>query len=241
MMTQLQSLATGAACLAAIALAAPAAAMEGHHRMVLADEVDTARITARWGAHWELEKNTFKPYPCGIVIHPIIDAAIELHDVIDDIATIDEVVVVCNPLVVDLTGNADPADGLEARFSAIHGAAAGLIEGAAGLAQYDDARVRSDDMVALRAKIRLAPDAAVPRDAATIDVHTAGAVISRHVAHARGSLDRPLSDADLAAKVTALVEPVLAGQADLIIETVSSLDHAPTIDGLLAACTGGRP
>ncbi|KAE8847938.1 hypothetical protein PTNB73_01780 [Pyrenophora teres f. teres] len=28
------------------------------------------------GTIWEVEKNTFKPYPCGIVTHPTIDAAI---------------------------------------------------------------------------------------------------------------------------------------------------------------------
>lgn len=34
---------------------------------------------ASLGQVWETEKNSFKPFPCGIVVHPIIDACIQLH------------------------------------------------------------------------------------------------------------------------------------------------------------------
>ena len=28
---------------------------------------------------WEVERNAFKPFPCGIVCHPAIDASIQIH------------------------------------------------------------------------------------------------------------------------------------------------------------------
>ena len=47
----------------------------------------------------------------------------------------------CNPLVPELMGNLSPADGLQARFSAVHGVTMGLRDGRVGIAQYDDALV----------------------------------------------------------------------------------------------------
>ena len=35
---------------------------------------------APWGACWELSSNTYKPYPCGVVINPVIDACLQLRE-----------------------------------------------------------------------------------------------------------------------------------------------------------------
>jgi aconitate decarboxylase len=31
------------------------------------------------GKVWEITKNAYKPFPCGIVVHPVIDGCIQLH------------------------------------------------------------------------------------------------------------------------------------------------------------------
>ena len=90
---------------------------------------------------WRLLDNTFKPYPCGIVSHPAIEAAERLAPRLPD-APIERVGLRCHPLVPELTGNPQPTDGLQARFSTIHGVAAGLLDGEVTLAQYADERVR---------------------------------------------------------------------------------------------------
>ena len=46
---------------------------------MLAGNLDRAplqreRLVADLGVQWEASKNTFKPYPCGIVMHAVIDA-----------------------------------------------------------------------------------------------------------------------------------------------------------------------
>jgi 2-methylcitrate dehydratase PrpD len=120
-----------------------------------------------------------------------------------------------HPLVPELMGNADPADGLQARFSAIHGVAAALCDGRVGLAQYETERVRRDDIRALRARTTLRPDPAIARDAAHLEVRLRdGSVLQEQVEHARGSLARPLTDEELVEKVRLLVEPRLGAGAD---------------------------
>jgi 2-methylcitrate dehydratase PrpD len=226
-----------AARLAAAGFTAPLDALEsaGGFADALARSHRIAALDVDLRARFELAKNTYKPYPCGIVAHPAIDAAIALSARVP-LAAIEAVVVHCNPLVPELMGNLTPGDGLQARFSAVHGVAAGLRDGRAGLAQYDDALVNAPDVVALRARIRLAPDPAMPRDAARVTVRRIdGSVDEELVAHARGSNERPLSDAELFAKAEALIDPVLPGRTAAVHVATGELAAAENLATLIAA------
>ena len=226
--------------LAARGLTAPADALEGsggfadalatHHRIGgLELDLQTGR---------ELAKNTYKPYPCGIVAHPSIDAAVALAPRVGALEAIVEVIARCHPLVPELMGNPVPADGLQARFSCVHGIAMGLRDGSVGLAQYEDAVVTAPDVAALRARVRLAPDAQIGRDEARLTVRRAdGTTLEEHVAHARGSLERPLTDKELFAKAEALVEPVLPGRTTQVRTVVAELPGAADLQALIAAVT----
>jgi 2-methylcitrate dehydratase PrpD len=200
------------------------------------------RIMDRIGEHWELLANTYKPYPCGIVCHPSIDAARALHQRLGDPADIESVMVRCHQLVVELTGDPDPQDGLEARFSTIHGVAIGLLDGRAGLLEYSDERVRAQDAVGLRARIRLQADDSLERDAAVVTATLReGETLTETVEHARGSRAHPLTDEELADKVGDLVEPVLPGRTSVILEAVAALESAPDLHWLVDALTPGPP
>ena len=189
---------------------------------------------------WEIQRNAFKPYPCGIVSHPCIDAAVELHAAIAG-REIASVTVRCHPLVPELTGNRDPQDGLQARFSTVHGVAAGLADGQVGLAQYADTRVREDDLIALRSVTVLQAEEDMPRDASEVLVTLSGGEqLSAFVEHARGSIDRPFTRDELDTKVAMLVEPVLPGRWRRIRSAVDELAAADGLDGLIAACTPGE-
>jgi 2-methylcitrate dehydratase PrpD len=182
--------------------------------------------------------NTYKPYPCGIVAHPAIDAGLVLSEQIADIELIESVTLRCHPLVPELMGNPQPGDGLQARFSAIHGVAAALCDKRVGLAQYEDWRVVQADVRSVRGKTRLAPDATVNRDEAFIEALLKdGSRVQAHVEHARGSLARPLTDAELLDKVRLLVDPVLGvGTAVRLAAEVSGIYSAPNLDALFALC-----
>lgn len=229
-----------AATLAANGFSAPEDALEAPGG--LADALATTHRIAAFDtdlrANFELAKNTYKPYPCGIVAHPAIDAAVALAARTGGAANVAAVVVHCNPLVPELMGNLTPADGLQARFSAVHGVTMGLLDGTVGLAQYDDARVTSPEATALRARVRLAPDASVPRASARVSVQlNDGTTVEEIVAHARGSLERPLTDNELNAKAAALVEPLLPGHTALLRSAISELPKAADLTALIAAVT----
>ncbi|MET0134017.1 MAG: MmgE/PrpD family protein [Kibdelosporangium sp.] len=164
-------------------------------------------VDTDFGGRWELPDNTFKPYPCGIVAHPGIDAAVRAHADLppEGWQQIESVRYRCHPLVPELMGNPSPQDGLQARFSAIHGAAVGLRYGRAGLDEYTDIAAIDTDLAGLRARITLVPDPALGRDEAELSIELAGRSLRSHVEHARGSLARPLTDADLQDKAAGLL------------------------------------
>lgn len=204
---------------------------------VLTAAVDwPALLAGSWESGWELERNAFKPYPCGVVAHPLIDAAIAARARLGDPSAITAVSVTCNPLVPELMGLRQPADGLQARFSAYHAVAAGLLDGEVGLAQFAADRAAAPDAARLRELITLEVTPGCARDEAAIRVQRAGAEpVAVHVPHARGSLARPLTDAELLGKVTRLAAPLLGDSAGTAIrDAVDALAGAPDLLGLLA-------
>jgi 2-methylcitrate dehydratase PrpD len=229
-----------AATLAARGFTAPEDGLEapGGFADALATTHRIGSLDVNLHANFELAKNTYKPYPCGIVAHPAIDAAVALASRIGNVAAIESVVVHCNPLVPELMGNLTPGDGLQARFSAVHGVTMGLRDGKVGLAQYDDALVVAPDVAGLRAHVRLVPDEKMPRASARVSVRlTDGTTVEETTTHARGSLERPLTDAELNAKAEALVDPVLAGRTGVLRKAVSDLPKAADLSALIAAVT----
>jgi len=193
---------------------------------VLSTERNFAAITDGLGKTFEVALNTYKPFACGIVIHPTIDGCIQLrneHQLKPE--QIETIAVTVHPLVLELTGKQTPQTGLEGKFSVYHSAAVAIIDGAAGEKQYRDARARDPAVTALRAKVNANAERAIREDEAHIVVRLRdGRELRKHVAHAIGSLERPMSDADLEAKFRGLAADILApAQIDKLIALCRSL------------------
>ncbi len=177
---------------------------------------------------WELSFNAYKPYPCGIVVHPIIDGCISLkarHSV--DAAGIREIRLKVHPLVVTVTGGSpEPDDELRAKVSAHHCAAVALIFGAAGVSEFGQNVVDDPMVVRTRRKVVLEPDEGMPRDAAEVLVVLEnGDRFQERVRHARGSLELPLIDSEIEDKLRALVKWSGSGaDTGALIRTVWNLD-----------------
>ena len=228
-----------AARLASAGLAGPADPLSrGGVLEVLAAAVDRGAL----GRGWELELNSFKTYPCGVVAHPAMDAAIAVSGRIDP-AEITAITLRCHPLVPELMGTLHPADGLRSRFSARHGVAVGLRFGRAGLTEFSDAAATAPEVARLRGLITLDPDPGVARDAAVLRIETRSAdPVEIRTEHTRGSIARPLTDDELQDKVQALVTPVLGdGAADRIREAVDGLPGVGDVSGLLTALRPSAP
>src|SRR5262245_16456276 len=91
-------------------------------------------ITKRLGESFEISKNTYKPFACGVVMHPTIDGCIQLRTENKLPADeIDRVELRVHPLVMQLTSKKSPQTGLEGKFSIYHAASVALVEGAGGI------------------------------------------------------------------------------------------------------------
>ena len=120
----------------------------------ISSKQDYGEITEGLGQRYEAALNTYKPFACGIVMHPAIDAAIQLRNEFHLTAgQVRQIRIKVNPLVLELTGKQTPTQGLEGKFSIYHAVAIALIEGAGGEKQFSDRAVQNPSVVELRGKV----------------------------------------------------------------------------------------
>jgi 2-methylcitrate dehydratase PrpD len=219
-------------------------ALDGKGRFfeALSSQWSTDETVTTLGRDWHLLNNTYKPYPCGIVTHPALDAAIAIHERGDlpRPTAIREVRLTCHPLVPELTGQRAPRTGLEARFSTVHGVAMALLTGRAGPEQYDTL-VNDPEIIRLRDLVQMHADPNCARDSATLIVeYSDGRSAEHHVAHARGSLSRPLTDAELRHKFLTGAEPILGNAAEELADNLLNLELVEDVDDLVRLAVPSR-
>jgi 2-methylcitrate dehydratase PrpD len=184
--------------------------------------VDSAleAVTANLGERYEISLNTYKPYACGVVCHPVIDGCIQLRE--RNAITPPQIAAVAlrvHPLALKLTGIRSPRSGLESKWSIYHSAAVALGDGAAGEAQYTDARVREPGIGRIRERVVAEADPGLREDEAhlVVSLHD-GRRLELHVEHALGSMHNPMSDRHLERKFQDLTAGTLpASQADALL------------------------
>jgi 2-methylcitrate dehydratase PrpD len=169
---------------------------------VQAATYDLSKITANLGADFELRANTYKPFPCGIVNHPTIDGAIQLHHEFHPApADIAAVRLRVAPLVLDLCNQTNITKGLQGKFSVYHGAAIGLVRGKAGIQEYTDEAVNDPAIKRVRELATAVGDRSITEDQANIEVELkSGKKLTRFVEKSLGNIHRPLTDQQLEEK-----------------------------------------
>lgn len=193
------------------------------------------------GDHYEISLNTYKPFACGIVIHPVIDGMLQFRAV-DKLkpADVESIAMRANPQVLKLTGKKTPQTGLEGKFSVYHSAAVALLRGYAGMKEYTDEVVRDPQVVAIRDRVRVTVDPTVHEDEVFLTVTTKdGRKLEKHVEHAIGSLGKPMTNADLEFKFLQLADGVLPKvQAEKLLQTAWGI--AALKDAGSLACDAAR-
>lgn len=205
---------------------------------VLSTRHNPLEITRDLGASYEILVNSYKPFACGIVIHPVIDACIQLRSD-ENLSSnmIRSVALYVHPLVLELTGKTEPKTGLEGKFSVYHAAAIALLEGDGGEKQFGDRAVLDTAVIDLRRRTSATIDHDIAPDSARVTITLVdGRTIERSIEHAIGSIARPMTDADLERKFRSLSQNVLGDiqTGDLIdlcwkleeIEDVSTVAEA---------------
>jgi 2-methylcitrate dehydratase PrpD len=198
------------ALLARDGFSGPARPLEGE-RGFLRVATETPRLEAvctGLGTTWELLTNTYKPYPCGVVLNPVIEACLVLaEDQRLALAEIERIEVVGHPLLRERTDRPGVRSGRESQVSAQHAIAVTLVRRKAGLPEFSDEAVADPALRALGAKVAFKDDDAYAVDAARVSIRLrSGVVLDRFVEHAYGGPARPMTDADLERKLRQLAE-----------------------------------
>ena len=130
------------------------------------DAADMAAITEGLGMRWEIGRNTYKPYPAGIVFHAVIDACLELRARLDVPPEAITAVTVAGDALLLARGDRVVRNARDSRVSIHHSAALGLLRGRAGVADFEQPAVDDPALAAFRAKVTAALDETLPRGAA---------------------------------------------------------------------------
>lgn len=233
-----------AALLAQKGLTAGRTPLEGPRGIIAVsiESYDLDKITNNWGSSFELRDNTYKPFPSGIVIHPTIDACIQLRDkhrlTADQIAGVELRVA---PLVKDLCNKKDISVGLEGKFSIYHAAAIGLGRGKGGLAEFTDEAVNDPMLKNLRDVITAVGDPTVNEDSVVVEVRLKdGCTVGMTLQGSLGNLARPLSDAQLEVKFRDQANMLTVEQVDAAIAACWDIESLEDMSSIIAHCIPGE-
>jgi 2-methylcitrate dehydratase PrpD len=171
----------------------------------------TAHLTQGLRSHFEILANTYKPFPCGIVINPLIDAALQMkaaHTLEPD--RIERVEMTVSPGAIALCDRRHPKDEFEGQVSLYHWVAAAFVRGRAGSADGTDAVIREPAMRDFRERVFATASPAMPIDGVDMTVTLGdGRRLQSSLRDCIGSKGRPMTDAQLTAKFEQSAAPVL--------------------------------
>jgi 2-methylcitrate dehydratase PrpD len=226
-----------AALLAAQGLTGPAEPLTGSQGYfhALNETPQLSFLTDGLGESWETAKTAYKPYPCGFVVHPVLDCVLDWRRQYPDVA-VESVTVIGNPLLAARTDRPTISTSGQSQVSVQHAVAAALVTGKAGVAEFSDACVNDPRVVALRRKVTVRRDESFVTTAAAVEIATGdGKLHKRTQRAARGSDDNPMSDQELEAKLRDAAMQVIP-ESDIValVEAIWTVDECPDIASVAA-------
>ncbi len=202
-----------------------------------------ARCWIGLGSTWEIFQNGLKPYACGVVAHPAIDAVrVAARKYGFGPADVEGIDLDVHPLTLALTGRRDPQTGLEGKFSVTFACAVALIEGTARKNQFTDEKVHQPDIRQLMSRIEAKANPSIPYTEARATLRLKdGRTLTEHVQAATGTPGNPISDNELDDKVRELLEPTLgAPRAQHLMGLVHDLPSVKDVSVLASGATKMR-
>ena len=225
------------ALLAADGLVGPTEPLTGGQAYfhALAETPQLSRLTERLGDGWEIMKTAFKPYPCGFVIHPVLDCVIDWRRAHPQ-TIVEQVTVTGNPLLAARTDRPNISTSGQSQVSVQHAVAAALVTGKASVEQFSDSCVNDRRVAALRDKVAVQRDESFATTAAAVEIVTAdGKHYKLHQRAARSSDDNPMTDRDLEDKLReAATHAIPRNDIAALIDTIWTVDDCADIAKLTA-------
>jgi 2-methylcitrate dehydratase PrpD len=219
--------------------------VDGLFRTYLRDRYDPAVLRENLGQRFEFLNLSYKPYPCCRFDHTAIDAALQIRarlgSEVSGIRRISARVnkqayeAVCTPVAM----RKNPKTIVQAQFSIPYTVACALLKGRVGLAEFTEAALLDDAVLALAAKVDTAVDEQIEREWSRnispthLIVETDEGIVEARVDLPRGDAASPMDREDFDRKMTGCLE--ISGLS-WPLETINRL-HAG-IDGLETAARG---
>ena len=198
------------------------------------DEFRMDQLLESLGRVWEVERLTFKPYPCGSIAHPYMDCALRLraqHAIRPDRIAAIHCRTAEGPvprLWEPLPAKRVPPNGYAAKFSLPYLVAVVLVKDRAGLAEFTDEAVRDTTVLDVAAKVHYEVDRTIdyPKQfVGHVRIRlTDGRVVEDRQDHPRGGPDFPMTREELEAK--------FRGNAGLLLPTERIEEVIKTVGGL---------
>jgi len=241
-----------AALLAQAGFTGPRTVFEGTHGFYRAfggELPDAGRLTALAGGlgrEWAIRRLMFKAYPCGSINQPYMDCAarIRARPGFDPTAI---QAIVCRTaegpvhrLWEPLAEKQRPTTPYGAKFSLPYCIALVLVEGAAGVEGFSEARTRDPRILGVAGKVRYVVDPTLPypqRFTGHVRVELGdGRVLEETQDAPRGGPERPFAPEELRAKFRANAARVLPmAQVDTLLERLLAIDRAGDVASTAAA------
>ncbi|MGZ8265430.1 MAG: MmgE/PrpD family protein [Burkholderiales bacterium] len=200
------------------------------------DESHAEALGADLKAPYELQIE-FKPYSCARPIHNAIDCALEVRS--QDGFRVQDVEAIRfdrHPDWARYHQNKTPHSYHEAQVSLPFSVAVALMEGKALLAQYSNRNIRNAEVKRLSALVTIAEDASLPRGVSCRMTATLrdGRKLVSQVDYPKGSIQNPMTEAEMRAKFDSLAVPVIGEKrAGALAEQVMALEKVRDVSELM--------
>jgi 2-methylcitrate dehydratase PrpD len=199
------------------------------------------------GKRFEGVNVVIKPYPCCRGVHPAIDAGLELaledkvrsEDIREIVLTVTKahLALLCTPE----DAKKSPRTPVDAQFSIPWGVASALVGRRVGLDDFTESSIRNRAVLEVTRKMRLEVDDALSKpgpDPTRVKVIAReGKVFERMVQVPLGSLERPMSFEDCAAKFRDCAKDLDTASVDQLIELVGKLEQVEDIGKIIQLMT----
>jgi len=224
----------------------PAQPLEGARGFlpVYGNDPDFGGVGQGLGERWEILRNTYKPYPCGVVLNPVIEACLMLSKALGGpdqaLSRIESITLTGHSLLRQRTDRPNVRTGRQSQVSAQHAVPIALLRGRAGLEEFSDAAVADPAVRELGTRVQFRDDDDYSIDAADVTIRLRdGSQFEQSIKIAKGATARPLSDAALEEKLRDLCRYGRSGcEPEALIEAVWDLDSADEAGGLMGLAAG---
>lgn len=200
------------------------------------DEHDIDALTRDLGADFPIFIE-YKAYSCARPIHNAIDCALAVRaQLAEPLAAITAMTMRRHPTWAGYHLNTRPRTYHEAQVSLPYSVAVALIEGAAFFPQYRNEKLGDPEILRLSDLIEVIPDETLPRGVSCrLVVETAGGNrLESQIDHPKGSIDYPMTDAEMRGKVHLLGDAVLGEErVERMIGTIDDVENLDRIDRLM--------